>query len=215
MKERTTFTAQDVEFIREHAPSRSDAEIAGLLGWPKWKAQYVRQVSKIEAFRPEGFWTQARVADLRRMVVAEGLPSSIISERLGCHSSTVRKATAKLGLEKDQAKAAIMRSQNAREAGLKGSASRWEGHEAGPRRALNTHQAPVNFVAQRPVGALPDRIYGELARRPLSASSLASVLGEKEMAVSVQLAAMAAAGEVQAEAVGEGGLRHRAWRLAT
>ena len=82
-------------------------------------------------------------------------------------------------------------------------------------RLLATHRAPVNFKApDRPSAALSDRIVSALRLRAMSAPSLASELNEKEMAVTLQLAAMAHAGDVQAGPALDRGPRHRVWRLA-
>lgn len=80
---------------------------------------------------------------------------------------------------------------------------------------VDTSRAPVNFKApDRPSAALSDRILSALRLRAMSAPSLASELNEKEMAVTLQLAAMAHAGDVQAGPALDRGPRHRVWRLA-
>lgn len=82
-------------------------------------------------------------------------------------------------------------------------------------RLLATHHAPVNFKGpEKPAAPLPDRITAALRMRAMSAPSLASVLGEKELHVSIQLAALAHAGEVEAGMAADVGQRHRLWRLA-
>ncbi len=209
----TSYTPADVAVIREMAPAHTDPQIAERLGWPKWKAQYVRELSKIAPFKPEGFWTPERVKELRRLLVVDGVSSNVIAERWNCNGSTIRKAARKHGFVRNPAARERERLEIASMAGLKGSASRWAGHVPTPRtKPLDTHRAPVNFKApEKPTAALPDRIAKALASKALSAPSLASVLGEKEFAVSIQLAAMAHAGQVQA---GEGGPRERRWSLA-
>lgn len=80
---------------------------------------------------------------------------------------------------------------------------------------LATHRAPVNFkAAERPTSALSDRILKALGVRSMSAPSLASELNEKELSVSLQLAAMAHAGQVEAGPASKLGIRHRLWRMA-
>lgn len=82
-------------------------------------------------------------------------------------------------------------------------------------KLLNTHRAPVNLKApDRPSAALSDRILSALRLRAMSAPSLASELNEKEMSVSIQLAAMAHASEVQAGPALAAGPRYRIWSLA-
>lgn len=212
----TSYTAADVAIIREMAPAHTDPEIAQRLGWPKWKAQYVRQLSRIEPFKPEGFWTADRIAQLRQLLVVQGVSSNVIAERWNCNGSTIRKAARKHGFVRNPAARERERLEIASMAGLKGSASRWAGHVPTPRtKPLNTHRAPVNFKApEKPTQALPDRITAALSTRPLSAVSLASVLGEKELHVGIQLAALAHAGAVLAGPATDIGPRHRIWRLA-
>lgn len=212
----TSYTAADVAIIREMAPAHTDPEIAARLGWPKWKAQYVRQLSKIEPFKPEGFWTADRIAQLRQLLVVQGVSSNVIAERWNCNGSTIRKAARKHGFVRNPAARERERLEIASMAGLKGSASRWAGHVPTPRvKPLNTHRAPVNFKApEKPATPLPERITAALRSRAMSAPSLASVLGEKELHVGIQLAALAHAGAVLAGPATDIGPRHRIWRLA-
>ena len=82
-------------------------------------------------------------------------------------------------------------------------------------KPLNTHRAPVNFKApEKPSAPLADRIAAALRLGALSAPSLASMLGEKEIHVSMQLSAMAHAGCAQAGPAAGVGARHRIWSLA-
>lgn len=75
----------------------------------------------------------------------------------------------------------------------------------GPRRRAKMPCAPLS---------LGDRILVELCAHPRSGAALATILGEKEIHVSMQLAALANAGEVVAGPAGDVGARHRLWRLA-
>lgn len=85
--------------------------------------------------------------------------------------------------------------------------------QPGPKLAL--HYAPVNWSKSpednRP---LDERILSALRERPLSVMALASVIGVKERAVDVQLAALAHAGGVEAGPAVECGRRNRLWRAA-
>lgn len=75
----------------------------------------------------------------------------------------------------------------------------------GPRRLAKMPCAPLS---------LGDRILVELCEHPRSGAMLATMLGEKEIHVSMQLSALANAGEVVAGLSGDVGARHRLWRLA-
>lgn len=218
------YTDDQIEFIRTKAQDHTDPQIAELLGWAPWKVLHVRKRHDIPPMPRASFWTKARREELRRLLEVQGLAGDAIAERLGCHGSTIRKAVLKFGYVRNPAVAARERSENARLAGLKGSASLWAGHEPKKRvrPAAPAPAAPIQrrrhfgnsaFIPSEPKDREPldVRILSALADRPMSAATLATLTGDKEAWVSMQLAALAHAGRVQA---GEGGARDRKWSLA-
>jgi hypothetical protein len=221
------YTDDQVEFIRAKAQDHTDPQIAELLGWAPWKVLHVRKRHDIPPMPRGKFWTAPRREELRRLYEVKGLTGDAIAECMGCHGSTVRKAVLKFGFVRNPAVAARERSENARLAGLKGSASLWAGHEPKKRArppAPVGPAAPAATVQRRHFGngayspktpvdrePLDTRILTALSERPMSAATLATLTGDKEAYVSLQLVALAHAGRVLA---GEGGVRDRKWSLA-
>lgn len=153
-------------------------------------------------------WTETMDRQLREFYFAGGYTSDAVGGLIGVSGKAVR------------ARAARLRRGHPEIRIRKPGPSRAKPPRA-PKVAkiepkpLNTHRAPVNFKApDRPSAALSDRIVSALRLRAMSAPSLASELNEKEMAVTLQLAAMAHAGDVQAGPALDRGPRHRVWRLA-
>lgn len=83
-----------------------------------------------------------------------------------------------------------------------------------PGPMLSLHNAPKRWRALEDPRPLDERILSALKVRPLSVMALASVIGAKEHAVDVQLAALAHAGGVEAGPAAECGRRNRLWRAA-
>lgn len=220
-----SYTDEQVEFIRTKAKDHTDPQIAELLGWAPWKVLHVRKRHDVPPMPRGKFWTPPRRENLRRLYEVQGLTGDAIAQRMGCHGSTVRKAVLKFGFVRNPAVAARERSENARLAGLKGSASLWAGHEPKKRAQPPVPVAPTAPVQQRyhfgngayspktPVDREPldARILCALAKQPMSAATLATLTGDKEAYVGLQLLALAHAGRVQA---GEGGVRDRKWSIA-
>ena len=219
-----TYTADQVELVRQKALDHSDPQIAELMGWPVRRVLHVRTQHQIPAMLKADFWTAERRQELRKLLVVEGMSGDAVGARLGCHGGTVRKAARKFGLVRNPAIAARERSEKARMAGIKGSAVLWADHQPKQRRVTapktpgspaqkryhfgNTAYTPKAQEARDPLDV---RILQALAERPLSTATLATLIGDKEAYVSMQLSALAHAGRVLA---GEGGPRERKWSLA-
>lgn len=218
---RRSYTDEQLEFVRSKAVDHTDVQIAALMDWPAWKVFHVRNAAGIPPFKSEGFWVEARRKELRHLIEVEGLTTDEAGERLGCNGGTVRKAVRKFGYVRNPAIAHERKIEKSRQAGLKGCAARWAGHTPAA-RVPKPAQAQVLIERrhfgngafsprERERGPLGDRILEALAERPLSAATLASLIGDKEAHVSIQLAAFAHAGRVS---VGEGGPRDRKWSIA-
>lgn len=216
-----SYTDEQLEFVRSKAVDHTDVQIAALMDWPAWKVFHVRKAAGIAPYKSEGFWVEARRKELRQLIEVEGLTTDEAGERMGCNGGTVRKAVRKFGYVRNPAIAHERRTEKSREAGLKGCAARWAGHTPSPRKpnpaqALGRERrhfgngafSPAQPINREPLG---DRILKVLANQPLSTAALATLTGDKEAYVSMQLSALAHAGQVQA---GEGGPRERRWSLA-
>jgi hypothetical protein len=216
-----SYTDDQVAFIRAKAPDHTDPQIARLMGWPTWKVLHVRTRQKIPTMPKDRFWTDERADVVRRRYIEGGESSEVVAQAIGCESSTVRRFATKKGWARNPDIVAGQRRENLIKAGAKARAARWAVKPT-PAPAATSQPAPVQsrrhfgnsaFSYREPVEHEPlgDRILRALAERPLSAASLATVTGDKEAYVSMQLAALSHEGRVWAE---EGPLRHKRWSMA-
>lgn len=74
--------------------------------------------------------------------------------------------------------------------------------------------APPKPAPPVPVLSIGGRILAELTARPLSTIALSSVLGEKEMTITLALSVLRQEGRIAADVPGDRGARHRLWRVA-
>lgn len=217
-------TKDNVDFIRASVATMSDVQIATQLGWKAWKVLAVRHLHEIPAHVPKLVWSKEDIEHLKARYIAAGEPASKVGKAIGKTGVQVAKKALRLGLTRDP----LHRIRNSAAANVQNSPFT-PGHtirrpakrEAAPpppqpahtkgRRHFGT--GAINFmnpsIQHEPLG---DRILRALAERPMSTPALATVTGEKELYVSMQLSAFAHEGRVQ---VGEGALRERRWSVAS
>lgn len=153
-------------------------------------------------------WTATMDSQLREFYFAGGYTSDAVGGLIGVSGKAVRARAARL--RRGHPEIRIRKPGPTRAPKPKAEAK-----PPAP-KPLDTSRAPVNFkVPEKPAAALSDRILSALRLRAMSAPSLASELNEKEMAVTLQLAAMAHAGEVQAGPALDRGPRHLVWRVTS
>ena len=164
-------------------------------------------------------WTDDRLKIVHTRYVLGGEPAAIVAADLGVTPEALRRRVAdeptwkrdKRFEKRNQANA--NRARAGRPPVLELTPEQpWVGLP-GPMLALQN--APVKWSkAVEDSRPLEERILSALRERPLSVMALASVIGAKEYAVDVQLAALAHAGGVEASPAAECGRRNRLWRAA-
>lgn len=216
----------DVATIRKAVVTMNDAAIAKMLGWPAWRVLHVRKRHDIPAHHAE-FWPKEALDLIHARYVVEGKPASLVAEELKALGMEILEATIRrkaLRMSWKRAPDAERRNSNLANARI-GEAKRAKRKpkpvsaraqaRALPGPMLTLHNAPVNWSkAVEDPRPLDERILSALKERPLSVMALASVIGAKEHAVDVQLAALAHAGGVEASPAAQCGRRNRLWRAA-
>lgn len=222
------YRPEDLAFIRDNIGSMNDVAIASALGWKAWKVLAVRQANGIPAHVPQAAWTDEQIEVLKERYIRRGLPASVVGSAIGKTGLQVAHKAAGLGLKRDpahQRRNIIL--QAAKNSPFKpGHGIRRHGcardvvHDTPEPPRAQPRLTPRNFgnstfrfrprtPADEPLGG---RILSVLAERPMSASELAVVVGEKELSVSIQLAALAHHRQVSPETTEL--VRSRRWRAA-
>lgn len=218
---RAPWSDADVETIRKGVATMNDSAIAAQLGWPAWRVLHVRRRYEIPAHHEE-FWPQETLDVVHARYIVAGEPGTVVARDLGVSSWALRRKAERMGWKRDPL--LVERHRNAINSRI-GEAKRAKRKpKPAPVRAqarplpgpmLALHNAPVNWSkAVEDSRPLEERILSALRERPLSVMALASVIGAKEHAVDVQLAALAHAGGVEASPAVECGRRNRLWRAA-
>lgn len=176
-------------------------------------------------------WTEERLKIVYDRYVVGGEPASAVASDLGVSASAIRaKVNAQPDWKRDPA---LGKANHARAAAANIAIGRAAMlakpkpvatppapppvHVAAPtkRQPFTLNKTPVS--APQPLNdprSLGDRILSALKARPLPAPTLAILIDAKEHYVAVQLAALAAAGRVEAGPAIEAGQRHRVWSVA-
>lgn len=226
---RAPWNDDDVQTIRASVATMNDTAIAKVLGWPTWRVHHVRRRFDIPAHHAE-YWPEGALDHIHARYVLAGEPSPVVASELKVFGldvtpSTLRRKARRMGWRRDPSLEERNRNlANARN-GEARRARNAVGEKSPPRPRIQTralpgpklalHNAPVNWSkAPEDMRPLEERILSALRERPLSVMALASVIGAKEHAVDVQLAAMAHAGGVEAGPAGDCGRRNRLWRAA-
>lgn len=108
MTARFTPDKKQLAYIRKHAGSKTDAQIAAALGLQGPQIRHVRKKHKIAGHKAGGvvgFWTDDRLEILRDLYLGQGRPAAEVAEVLG-HDMTaerVRKRVSDLGWKRDPA----------------------------------------------------------------------------------------------------------------
>lgn len=209
---RAPWTDADIETIRTSVATMNDTKIAALLGWPTWRVIHVRRRHNIPAHHQE-CWPKVARDLIEARYIRAGMPAPVVAEELKAlglrvSASALRRKATRMGLERDPA--TRQRNHNIANARI-GEAKR---ARAMPGPMLSLHNAPKRWSAVEDHRSLNEKILSALKERPLSVMALASVIGAKEYAVDVQLAALAHAGGVEAGPAVECGRRNRLWRAA-
>lgn len=216
---RVAYTADELEFVRTASLTMTDRQIADAMGWTIVKVKGVRRTNKIPSGQVSP-WTPEKVAQLHDLYIVQGVSSGVVGPMLGCSAAAVRIKAAKMNWVHDPKHANRNRgiSVRASAAARRGRVRRAAAVTPPPAHcplalvASSTVTPSILFAAAATEGeTLGDRILRELSAKPLSTCSLATLLGEKELLVSMQLSAFAHQGLVEAGPVGERGLRHRVW----
>lgn len=223
---RKPWSDAEVDAIRKSVATMNDAAIAKMLGWPAWRVLHVRKRYDIPAHHEE-FWPKEALDLIHASYVVAGRPASQASAELKAAlgldipEATIRRKA--LRMEWKRAPDAERRNSNLANARI-GEAKRAKRKpKAAPAPAkarplpgplLSLHNAPKRWSAVEDHRPLDEKILSALKERPLSVMALASVIGAKEHAVDVQLAALAHAGGVEAGPAVECGRRNRLWRAA-
>lgn len=223
---RAPWSDDDVATIRKAVVTMNDAAIAKQLDWPAWRVLHVRKLFDIPPHHAE-FWPKEALDLIHARYVVEGKPASLVAEELKALDMEILEATIRrkaLRMNWKRAPDAERRNSNLANARI-GEAKRAKRKpKPVPSRAqarplpgpmLALHNAPVNWSkAIEDPRPLDERILSALKERPLSVMALASVIGVKEHALDIQLAALAHAGGVEAGPAVECGRRNRLWRAA-
>lgn len=223
---RAPWTDADIDTIRQGVATMNDSAIAAQLGWPTWRVLHVRRLFKIPAHHQE-FWPEAVLEHIRARYVVAGASGAVVAAELketgfDISEATIRRRVLRMGWQR--AAGAERRNSNLANARI-GEAKRAKREpkppapppvqpRAMPGPMLALHNAPKRWKAVEDHRPLDEKIIAALRERPLSVMALASVIGAKEHAVDVQLAALAHAGGVEASAAAECGRRNRLWRAA-
>lgn len=172
-------------------------------------------------------WTEERLKIVYDRYVVGGEPASAVASALGVSASAIR---AKVNAQPDWKRDPALGKANHARAALANIAIGRAVLLAKPkpvapppapaaapttRQPFTLNKTPVS--APQPVNdprSLGDRILSALRSRPLPAPTLAILIDAKEHYVAVQLAALAAAGRVEAGPAMEAGQRHRLWSAA-
>lgn len=212
-------TDRDVEFIRASVETMEDPQIAKALGWKLWRVLDVRKKHDIPAHNRAGFWTDERVAAVKERCIEKGEPTAKVAADLGCPVVRLRRKIGRLGLKRDPEVRLAMRretNQHRKPRAPKPAPVAPAAHVAVAPAVFTSQPGARPFVFAAPrteTETLGDRMLRELSAKPLSCPSLATLLGEKELLVSMQLSAFAHEGRVEAGPVGDRGLRYRVWSV--
>lgn len=219
---RVTYTPEELEFIRTSAVTMTDRQIADAMGWTVVRVMGVRRTNKIPSSKGI-VWTPEKLEKLHELYIVQGLSSGVVCDMLGVTASALRIKSAKMGWVHDPAHTYRNRAIAVRASlAVRGRVVRRPVEVAAPAhvarepalRPSGLHLTPIVFASPPTESeTLGDRILRELSAKPLSAASLATLLGEKELLVSMQLSAFAHEGRVEAGPVGDRGLRYRVWSV--
>lgn len=220
---RVTYTPEELEFIRTSAVTMTDRQIADAMGWTVVRVMGVRRTNRIPSSKGI-VWTPEKLEKLHELYIVQGMSSGVVCDMLGVTAAALRIKSAKMGWVHDPAHTYRNRTIAVRASlAVRGRGVRRRSVEvAAPAHVAREpvlvpsglHLAPIVFAsAPTESETLGDRILRELSAKPLSAASLATLLGEKELLVSMQLSAFAHEGRVEAGPVGDRGLRYRVWSV--
>lgn len=214
----------NLRFIREGVRTMHDSQIADALGWPLWRVIHVRRRYNIPAF---DMWPEDVLAEIKRRYIDNGELSRDVAKDLGLLQASMTRKARNMGWTQsaEVKRANLVKGSLAASkasAAKRTSAPKPRAPVAAPAHVTREpvlvpsglHLAPIVFAAPPTESeTLGDRILRELSAKPLSAASLATLLGEKELLVSMQLSAFAHEGMVEAGPVGDRGLRYRVWSV--
>ncbi|CAN7306935.1 hypothetical protein LJR164_001613 [Phenylobacterium sp. LjRoot164] len=205
------YTDKDVAKIRELAATLPDHVVGERLGFHPRKVCAIRNAYSIPPCNKKQ-WPDEKAEQVRQLYVVQGLSADVVAAQLGCSAAAVRRLKERRGWYRDASLEARNRAlAGAKTLAAKRAAERPPKPAPEPKRG-DFSKAPVTFHTEKPVHqSLDERIIQELKERALSASSIASIIGEKEAGVGFQIAAMAHAGLV---VLAEGEGRFRKWRAA-
>ena len=218
---RAPWSDADVETIRKGVATMNDSAIAAQLGWPAWRVLHVRRRYDIPAHHEE-FWPQETLDVVHARYIVAGEPGTVVARDLGVSSWALRRKAERMGWKRDPILVERHRNAiNSRIGEAKRAKQKPKVATPAPAKArqmlgpmLTLHNSPVWSRPPEDTRPLDERILSALKDRPLSVMALASVIGAKEHAVDVQLAALAHAGGVEAGPAVECGRRNRLWRAA-
>lgn len=220
---RVTYTPDELEFIRASAKTMTDRQIADAMGWTVVRVMGVRRTNRIPSSKGI-VWTPEKLEKLHELYIVQGMSSGVVCDMLGVTAAALRIKSAKMGWVHDPAHTYRNRTIAVRASlAVRGRGVRRRSVEvAAPAHVAREpvlvpsglHLDPIVFASPPTESeTLGDRILRELSAKPLSAASLATLLGEKELLVSMQLSAFAHEGRVEAGPVGDRGLRYRVWSV--
>jgi len=221
-----TETERDIEFIRNSVETMADPAIAKALGWKQWRVLVVRHEHGIPAHTRDGFWTDEKRAELKRICIDECKTNVEAAAALGCSPIAVKRKLERLGWTRDPQMLHERRVAVNKEVGYRPRRNR-----PAPKpkpvvvaahavvapapiapKPYQLHYAPIVFAAPRvETETLGDRILRELSAKPLSCPSLATLLGVNEELVSRQLRVFEHEGLVVSGSVDDRGQRYRSW----
>lgn len=95
------YTSDQLAFIRESAPHKSDVEIGAALGFKPSKVLHIRQRNGIAARVERTFWTDERTETMREMYLIKGLTSETVAKALETTSTAVRRKAQRMGWGRD------------------------------------------------------------------------------------------------------------------
>lgn len=156
-------------------------------------------------------WTDADSAAVYERYVLKGETAAAVGADIGRSANAVRCHSA----EQDWKRDPEFNRRNLT-ASNKSRAGAVIAFEPVPRRTHALHLAPIVFAAPKlETETLGDRVLRELSAKPMSSCSMATLLGEKENLVELQLGIFAHEGRVVAGPVGERGRRYRIWTFVS
>lgn len=91
------YTDEQIQFIRDHVGKLGDERMSRQIGLTKRQVRYVREALGLKGgapCAPDPAWPDERKEAVRLLYVEQGLPATVVADRLGVSRSTIRSVLA-------------------------------------------------------------------------------------------------------------------------